>query len=395
MITKASSGTVKVTVTDATKATGSASFTWTAKNTIVVANPGAQTTTAGSPVSVAVPAADDDKATTLAWTASGLPSGLSIGAATGIITGEPALNGTYQVTVKVTDKTGSAASTAFTWKVGDLITVSAPGSEHSTVSIPIVPVKVTAADSAKGRTLSYSAANLPPGLAINATTGVISGIPAGKAAGYAATVTAKDGTGASDSAPIGWTIANLVTVQTPASEQSFAGIAVSVHAKATDSDPAQKLSYAAAGLPASLAINPATGVIYGMPTTNGEGIVTVTVTDGAGSSGTAGVTWTVGDAITHPPPRHGVRHGGRGAYLADRLHRHRAARQSRACPCTACRPALPSRPARRRSSAGRLKPGTYPVTVVATGSLGDSQSMTFDDRRAARVGRRSCRADPA
>ena len=88
MITKASSGTVKVTVTDATKATGSASFTWTAKNTIVVANPGAQTTTAGSPVSVAVPAADDDKATTLAWTASGLPSGLSIGAATGIITGE-------------------------------------------------------------------------------------------------------------------------------------------------------------------------------------------------------------------------------------------------------------------------------------------------------------------
>jgi hypothetical protein len=81
----------------------------------VVANPGAQTTTAGNPVSVAVPAADDDKATTLAWTASGLPSGLSIGAATGIITGEPALNGTYQVTVKVTDKTGSAASTAFTW----------------------------------------------------------------------------------------------------------------------------------------------------------------------------------------------------------------------------------------------------------------------------------------
>ncbi len=172
-ITKASAGTVKVTVTDATKAAGSASFTWTAKNTIVVANPGTQVTTSGAPVSLAVPAADDDKATTLSWAASGLPPGLTIGAATGIITGEPSGGGTYRVTVKVTDKTSSAASISFAWKVAGLLTVKTPASERSWAGIP-VSVQVKATDSDPAQKLSYEATGLPAGLAINAASGVIS-----------------------------------------------------------------------------------------------------------------------------------------------------------------------------------------------------------------------------
>jgi hypothetical protein len=368
--------TVKVTATDSTKVTGSASFTWSAKNTIVIANPGAQTTTAGNPVSVAVPAADDDKAATLTWTAADLPTGLSINAVTGIITGIPTVNGTYSATVKVTDKTKSAAAVTFTWKVTDLVRVSAPGSERSTISVPISPVAVTATDTAAGQTFTYSAAALPPGLAINAKTGVISGTPTGKAAFYTVTVTAKDAAGAAGSAPIGWRIGNLVTVRGPAAEQSWMGIAVSVAIKATDSAPGQLITYSATGLPAGLSINPKTGVISGTPTKITNGTATVTATDAAGSFGTATVTWKVGEPISFPDRARVPITAGVTLTLAvsadDALPRDHLTLSVRGLPA-----GLTFQASTTRIFGWVALAGSYPVTVIAKGSLGDSSSMRF------------------
>ncbi len=129
---------------------------------------------------------------------------------------------------------------------------------------------------------------------------------------------------------------DTVTVTSPGSQSSTTGTAVSVGVKA-DSSANSALTYSAAGLPAGLTINAATGVISGTATTAGSSTVTVTATDASGSAGDASFTWTT---TATPPPAapattaaatsparddHGagraVRPGRRGGPARDRRHR--------------------------------------------------------------------------
>jgi hypothetical protein len=97
-----------------------------------------------------------------------------------------------------------------------------------------------------------------------------------------------------------WTLptstADTVTVTNPGSQTSTAGTVTSLQVNASDSASGQTLTYSATGLPAGLSINPSTGLISGTPTTAGTSNVTVTATDGTGTSGTASFSWTVNAA---------------------------------------------------------------------------------------------------
>ncbi|MFJ6212759.1 protease pro-enzyme activation domain-containing protein [Streptomyces sp. NPDC092296] len=87
---------------------------------------------------------------------------------------------------------------------GSTVTVTNPGSQTGTVGTA-VSLQIHATDSASGQTLSYSAAGLPAGLSINASTGLISGTPT-TATTATVTVTAKDGAGSTGTATFGWTV---------------------------------------------------------------------------------------------------------------------------------------------------------------------------------------------
>ena len=180
----------------------------TAGNTVTVTNPGNQTGTVGTAVSLQISASDSASGQTLTYSATGLPAGLSINASTGLITGTPTTAGSNNVTVTAKDTTGATGSASFTWTInsatGNTVTVTNPGNQTGTVGTA-VSLQISASDSASGQTLTYSATGLPAGLSINASTGLITGTPT-TAATNSTTVTAKDTTGATGSASFTWTI---------------------------------------------------------------------------------------------------------------------------------------------------------------------------------------------
>ncbi|MEV6197629.1 M4 family metallopeptidase [Streptomyces sp. NPDC051920] len=85
-------------------------------NGVTVTNPGSQSSTVGTAVSLQISASSTNSGS-LTYSASGLPTGLSISGSTGAITGTPTTAGTYSTTVTVTDSTGATGTASFTWTV--------------------------------------------------------------------------------------------------------------------------------------------------------------------------------------------------------------------------------------------------------------------------------------
>jgi mono/diheme cytochrome c family protein len=82
------------------------------------------------------------------------------------------------------------------------------------------------------------------------------------------------------------------TVTDPGAQTGVTGTAVSLPIAAADPD-GDALTYAATGLPAGLAIDSATGLIGGTPTTAGSYTVTVSVSDGRGGTASAAFNWSI------------------------------------------------------------------------------------------------------
>jgi hypothetical protein len=160
-----------------------------------LAQPANQTSGEGSAVSLALSGSDPD-GNPLTYTATGLPAGLSVNAASGLISGTTSYTsaGSYTVTARVADATLSATRT-FTWTVTNTNrppVLTAPASQVHEAGNQ-VSLQLAASDP-DGTAVTYAAASLPPGLALNATTGLISGtLGAGSVGLYTVVATVSDG----------------------------------------------------------------------------------------------------------------------------------------------------------------------------------------------------------
>ena len=237
----ASPYSVTITVSDGIAPAVVDTFTWTVRgaNQPPVVDPiGDQTNVEGAPVSLQVQATDPD-GDHLTFSAEGLPSGLSIDSTTGLISGtigyDANEHGPYAVTIAVSDGLiVGPVTVGFTWTLGDTNrppTISAIGAQ-STPASSTVSLQVQASDP-DGDGLTYAATGLPSGLAINASTGLISGIvawDASRGAPYPVQVTATDGPGAVATSSFNWTVTYLTWIETtPAdfADGTFSGTAAS------------------------------------------------------------------------------------------------------------------------------------------------------------------------
>ncbi|MFH9659452.1 M4 family metallopeptidase [Streptomyces sp. NPDC017248] len=84
---------------------------------VTVTNPGSQSATVGTAVSLQIQASSTNSGA-LTYSATGLPTGLSVNGSTGLISGTPTAAGTYNTTVTVKDSTGATGTATFAWTVG-------------------------------------------------------------------------------------------------------------------------------------------------------------------------------------------------------------------------------------------------------------------------------------
>jgi hypothetical protein len=116
------------------------------------------------------------------WTATNLPAGLSINPTTGAVTGTTQSGSRYITTVTVRDDAGGTHTITVVVSItpypsGDLrITNPVPDNTADRSTALNADVNLTAAAS-PGSNGTWSATGLPPGLALNASTGAITGRP--------------------------------------------------------------------------------------------------------------------------------------------------------------------------------------------------------------------------
>jgi hypothetical protein len=267
-------GTYNVRITDDDNGviTPAITFTWTVNDTTPpdLTSPGDQSNFTGDTVNLAIKAVDADS-----FSATSLPTGLSIDTKTGVISGTIAQNsqGTYTPTITATDN-GHSTSITFNWVVAIPFGLVNPGDQTSdegdSVSVQISPtIGFTASN--------YSATGLPPGLSINANTGLISGTIDPRGTGdYNVTVKASDN-GQTASVTFKWTVLDTTppVLTSPGPQSSTAGNVINHFAiQAVDADPG---SFTATGLPPGLSIDANTGVISGTIALSASGNYTVTV----------------------------------------------------------------------------------------------------------------------
>src|SRR5262249_34540920 len=156
--------------------------------------------------------ARDNDGGPLTYSATGLPSALSINASTGLVSGTIGstanIGSPYLVTVTATHGTASSSQTFYWWVMP--LAINNPGNQRNAVlDAPTLPISATGPFAVP---LTYTATGLPTGLAINSSTGVISGTisqTADAGSPYTTTVTVSDGRGASTSTSFTWTVTHI------------------------------------------------------------------------------------------------------------------------------------------------------------------------------------------
>ena len=305
--TAGTSAAITFTATDAAGATSSITTTITitaAPSPVTIATSSIPDMKTGLSVNILLDANNGGTPVTYnrpyTWSVTGgaFPTGITLNGSGGIISGTPTTSGSYSVVLRVQDASGNSATKTFSFTV-----ISPP--VISTVALPSWDQNKTGYSSllsATGGTLPYiwtvSVGALPAGLALDATTGVISGTPTAAAGVYNFTVQAADASVPTQTASKQLSItiiAPILITTTP--PVMYQGTAIGSFVLNAAGGTAPK-TWSSTQLPGGLNLDPQTGIVNGIPTAAGNYSVIFTVTDQTGRTATLTQSLTVNAPVS-------------------------------------------------------------------------------------------------
>ena len=212
-------------------------------------------------------------------TSGSLPSGLDLSPG-GVVSGTPTTPGTYTFRIRAVDANGCAGAQNYT------VTVSCPPTLLSPGALPPASQGVTYDQAitvlgGAGPWQFSAGTGLPPGLML-LPSGAFSGAPT-QSGTFTFTVTATDANGCATSLTYTLAVCTALAVSPEALPAAIVGAPFTATIAA--SGGTAPFSYAQTGLPSTLTLDPATGVISGTPTAAGVVNVTVVATDANGCTG--------------------------------------------------------------------------------------------------------------
>lgn len=213
--------------------------------------------------------------TPTSFSATVLPDGLGINA-TGLISGIPTVVGSSSITLGASNAGGTGNQTLTL-----TVTLGKPVISSATTANGVIGTVFSYQILANNSPTSYAATGLPAGLAVNTSTGLITGTPS-VAATTSVTIKATNATGTT-TAILALTVTQPTSViSSPGTATGTAGSVFSYQIVANNSPT----SFSATGLPSGLSINPGTGLISGTITSPGTYSVTLGVTNAGGTNST-------------------------------------------------------------------------------------------------------------
>jgi uncharacterized repeat protein (TIGR03803 family) len=218
------------------------------------------------------------------FAASNLPSWLTLNTSTGVLSGIPDAAGVYTVSLTATNAAGT--SSAFVLTIGIASGTTAPKIYSASTAQGDVGSAFAYAILASPPASSFSAADLPSWLSLDASSGILSGTPSAPGT-FAITLTATNAVGTSSSFPLTITVTAPATgIPVITSGATGSGYVGGTFTYLTQGTPSPT-SFAANNLPSWLYLNPTTGLISGIPPASAENTsltVTLTATNASGTS---------------------------------------------------------------------------------------------------------------
>jgi len=288
---------IVVTVTDVNGCTGtSATYTLIISCQVInVGNPNTNSWPAGTPLPAPNFTFTQSGAIGGATftTASTLPTGVTLTTA-GVLTGTPMQGGSFPITVVVTDGNGcTGTSSGYTLTITcPTITVTSPANNTGTAGVAFSE-QFTQAGGVGTITWSVTVGSLPSGITLNPSTGVLSGTT-NVAGVFPITVTATDQNGCTgSSSTYNLTInCQTITVTNPGVNTGTVNAAFSQTFLV--SGILGTVTWSETGpLPAGVTLDSSTGVLSGTPTQPGTFPITVKATDTNLCFGTSSYTLTI------------------------------------------------------------------------------------------------------